>query len=216
LLEHLRNHGGDARKYDAILLDEAQDFPSVWFSCILEALNDPLDGDLLVVCDGNQGIKMIDSVSWKSLGIKAIGRTIHQVFDLDRNYRNTKEILRLAAHITMKNVKDNEDSISIVPVNPSQAIRSGPKPILLKCKDHADECNRLFNITNVLLNGSVPFNEIDISLQPQDIGILYVKKQYRDNDTFKKFLTDLGTLSPVTWLNEDYHSRFKVFEKSAL
>ena len=49
----------------------------IWFSCILEALNDPLDGDLLIVCDGNQGIRLIDAVSWKSLGIKAVGRTIH-------------------------------------------------------------------------------------------------------------------------------------------
>ena len=74
LLEHLRNHAGDSRKYDAILVDEAQDFPPIWFSCILEALTDPLDGDLLIVCDGNQGIRLIDSVSWKSLGIKAAGQ----------------------------------------------------------------------------------------------------------------------------------------------
>ena len=31
---------------------------------------------------------------------------------------------------------------------------------------------------------------------------------------FKAFLKDLGTLAPVTWLNEDYYSRAKVFEKS--
>ena len=78
LFEHLKNRKGDYRKYDAILVDEAQDFLSIWFSCILEALTDPLDGDLLIVCDGNQGIHLIDSVSWKSIGIKAQGRTIHQ------------------------------------------------------------------------------------------------------------------------------------------
>ena len=97
LLDHLKERTGDYRNYDAILIDEAQDFPSVWFSCILEALRDPLDGDLLIVCDGNQGVRLIGSVSWKSLGIKAAGRTIHQAFDLDRNYRNTREILKLAA-----------------------------------------------------------------------------------------------------------------------
>ena len=74
LLEHLQHHAGDSRKYDAILVDEAQDFPPIWFSCILEALTDPLDGDLLIVCDGNQGIRLIDAVSWKSLGIKAVGQ----------------------------------------------------------------------------------------------------------------------------------------------
>jgi superfamily I DNA/RNA helicase len=214
LLEHLRNRTGDYRKYDAILVDEAQDFPPIWFSCILEALTDPLDGDLLIVCDGNQGIRLIDAVSWKSLGIKAVGRTIHSAFDLDRNYRNTREILRLAAHFTAKNVKNNEDSISIIPVDPSQAIRQGPKPLLIKCKDHADECKRIVNIANVLLNGDVPFNEIQITLQPQELGILYAKKMHKDHETFKNFLKDLTTLAPVTWLNEDFYSRTKVFEKS--
>ena len=214
LLEHLLRHAGDSRNYDAILVDEAQDFPPVWFSCILEALSDPLDGDLLIVCDGNQGIRLIGAVSWKSLGIKAVGRTIHSAFDLDRNYRNTREILRLAAHFTAKNVKNNEDSISIIPVDPNQAIRQGPKPILLKCKDHADECKRIVQVTKVLLDGNVPFNEIQISLQPQEIGILYPKKMHRDDESFNHFLTELGTLAPVTWLNENYYSRTKFFEKS--
>lgn len=214
LLEHLQHHAGDSRKYEAILVDEAQDFPPIWFSCVLEALADPLDGDLLIVCDGNQGIRLIDSVSWKSLGIKAVGRTIHSAFDLDRNYRNTREILQLAAHFTAKNVKNNEDTISIVPVDPSQAIRRGPKPILLKCTDHADECKRIVSVSKVLLEGNVPFNEIQISLQPQEIGILYVKRPHKDYEIFKHFLKDLSTLAPVTWLNEDYYSRTKVFEQS--
>ena len=164
LLAHLRLHAGDSRKYGAVLVDEAQDFPPIWFSCILESLTDPLDGDLLIVCDGNQGIRLIDAVSWKSLGIKAQGRTIHSAFDLDRNYRNTREILRLAAHFTTKNVKNDEDSISIVPVDPSQAIRRGPKPLLIRCQDHADECKRISNIAHVLLTGNVPFNEIKITV----------------------------------------------------
>jgi hypothetical protein len=214
LLEHLRKRTGDYRNYDAILVDEAQDFPPIWFSCILEALADPLDGDLLIVCDGNQGIRLIDAVSWKSLGIKAVGRTIHQAFDLDRNYRNTREILQLAAHFTVKNVKNDEDSISIVPVDPSQAIRRGPKPLLIKCQDHADECKRIFNIAKVLLDGNVPFNEIQIALQPQEIGILYPRRMTKDYESFKNFLKDLGTLAPVTWLNENYYARMKVFEKS--
>ena len=214
LLEHLRHHSGDSRKYDAVLVDEAQDFPPIWFSCLLESLTDPLDGDLLIVCDGNQGIRLIDSVSWKSLGIKAQGRTIHQAFDLDRNYRNTREILRLAAHFTTKNVKNDENSISIVPVDPSQAIRRGPKPLLIRCQNHTDECRRIANLANTLFTGIVPFSEIKLTVQPHEIGILYPRKKYKDNEIFKAFLKDLGTLAPVTWLNEDYYSRAKVFEKS--
>ena len=214
LLEHLRAHRGDSRKYDAILVDEAQDFAPEWFSCVLEALDDPLDGDLLIVCDGNQGIHRFGPLSWKSLGIRAQGRTIHQAFDLDRNYRNTREILRLAAHFTAKNVKDNEDSISIVPVDPSQAIRRGVKPILINCQDHADECNRISHLAKTLLNGDIPFNEIKMEFQPADIAILYAKKMHKDNEIFKGFLKDLRALSPVTWLSEDYYSRKKIFDPS--
>lgn len=69
-------------------------------------------------------------------------------------------------------------------------------------------------MTRVLLNGDVPFNEIKISLQPQDIGILYAKKMHKDNEVFKTFLKEMHALAPVTWLNEDYYSRTKVFEPS--
>jgi hypothetical protein len=214
LLEHLRQRIGDFRNYDAILVDEAQDFSPVWFSCILEALADPLDGDLLIVCDGNQGIRLIDSVSWKSLGIKAVGRTIHQAFDLDRNYRNTREILRLAAHFTAKNVKNNEDSISIIPVDPSQAIRRGPKPVLYNCKDRTEECRKITDIIKRFLDGKITYKNNPVTILPHEIGILYIRKPYKDNEMFKSFLKDLGTLAPVTWLNEDFYSRMKVFEQS--
>ena len=117
---------------------------------------------------GSGGLRLIGTVSWKWLGIKAQG----------------------------------------------QAIRRGPKPIPLRCTDHAEECRRIFNVANVFLKGSVPFNEIKITLQPQDVGILYARKPFRDNEVFKGFLKDLGTLAPVTWLNKDYYSLTKVFEKS--
>ncbi len=212
LFDHLKNRMGDYRKYDAILVDEAQDFHPMWFSCILEALTDPLEGDLLIVCDGNQGIRLIDSVSWKSIGIKAQGRTIHQLFDLDRNYRNTREILQLASHFTVKNLPDDEDSISIVPVHPDQATRKGPKPIILKCRDRVDECQRIINISKIFLEGSGPFNDIMIKAPPNQIGILYRKKLGKDNDVFMEFYKELSKVSPVTWLNRDPYSRTKVFE----
>ncbi len=215
LLDHLRQQTGDYRSYNAILVDEAQDFPPVWFSCVLEALDDPFDGDLLIVCDGNQGIRLIDAVSWKSLGIKAAGRTIHQAFDLDRNYRNTREILKLASHFTMKNAKNIDDSISIVPVDPSQAIRRGPRPVLFRCSDHADECQKVIATVRQFIEGKVTFNNQPVKpMLPHEIGILYPKKPWKENDTFTKFLEDLSSVAPVTWLNEDRKSRSKVFEQS--
>lgn len=207
LLEHLKQQQGDFRKYDAILVDEAQDFPPIWFSCILEALTNPGDGDLLIVCDGNQGIRLIDAVSWKSLGIKAQGRTIHQAFDLDRNYRNTREILKLASHFTIKNPKNDEDSISIVPVDPNLAIRRGARPILYSCKDRSEECQKIINIVKRFLEGKVSQNNKTITITPPEIGILYLRKPVKDNEVFQNFFKELRKITPVTWLSEDYYSQ---------
>ncbi len=212
LLEFLKLKSRDYRNFNAILVDEAQDFPPVWFSCILEAMDDPINGDLLIVCDGNQGIRLIEAISWKSLGIKAQGRTIHSAFDLDRNYRNTREILQLASHFTSRTISDNEDSISIVPVNPNQAIRRGSKPRLIKGKDHTDECRIVTNLVRLFIEGKVEFQNKKIQLRPKDIGILYRKKPYKEQDIFEKFLDDLSTIAPVTWLNRDRYSRTQVFE----
>ena len=214
LLDNLRKKAGDFRHYDAILIDEAQDFPSIWFSCVLEAMRDPYDGDLLIVCDGNQGVRLIGSVNWKSLGIRAAGRTIHQAFDLDRNYRNTREILKLAQHFTVKNIKNSEDSISIIPVDPNQATRRGPRPILYACKDHADECTRIVHFVTRLLAGKVKFKNKTVRVQPHDIGILYHGIPGKERGLFTGFIENLRKVAPITWLNENKNSRSKVAEES--
>ena len=214
LLEHLRKQQGDYRHYDAILIDEAQDFPSIWFSCILEALKDPGNGDLLIVCDGNQGIRPIGSVSWKSIGIKAKGRTIHQAYDLDRNYRNTRGILKLASHFTSRNVKNNEDSICVVTVDPGHAMRKGPRPMLYRCKSHTDECRKILYIVKRLLEGKATLNDEPVSIFPQEIGILYHGVMKHEKDLFNEFLAELSKTCPVTWLNQFTDSRTKIFEHS--
>lgn len=214
LLEHLHNQQGDYRRYDAILIDEAQDFPSVWFSCILEALKDPENGDLLIVCDGNQGIRPIGSVSWKSIGIKAKGRTIHQVYDLDRNYRNTQEILRLASHFTSPTTRNNDDTICVVTVDPAHAMRTGTLPILYKCKSHTDECRKILYIVKRLIEGKATLNDKPLAVLPHEIGILYHGILKQDKDLFNEFVTELSKTCPVTWLNQFADSRIKIFEQS--
>jgi len=213
-LKNLQQQKGDYRKCDAILVDEAQDFPPVWFTCVLEALTDPDEGDLLIVCDGNQGIRLIDSVSWKSLGIRARGRTIHQLFDLDRNYRNTREILKLASQFTIENPINNEDSISIIPVNPNLAMRQGPKPILYSCIDRTEECKMILQLVKSFVEGNIAYNKETVTITPPEIAILYRKKLVRDNDVFQNFLKELHQITSVTWLSEDHYSRLRLFDRS--
>jgi len=46
--------------------------------------------------DGSQSLYRKRDFTWVDAGIHARGRVINRKFDLDRNYRNTAEILRAA------------------------------------------------------------------------------------------------------------------------
>lgn len=212
-LSHLKQREGDFRTYDGILVDEAQDFPPVWFQCILTAMKDPLDGDLLIVCDGNQGIRPIGNISWKSLGIKAQGRTLHRTMDLDRNYRNTREILEVASCYAPKECEYDEDSMGIILVDPHQAVRRGVMPYLAHCKNHEDECDKVVALIQGLFSGKLPDGKEIEELSPEDIGILYRRASNSDKALLNNLVAELSQIAPVRWLTKNRSSRRKVLEK---
>ena len=85
------------KRYQAILIDEAQDFADEWFQALLTVL-DPKTNALFIVYDNTQSVygqahRRKADWSWKSLGINIPGGR-SQIFDL--NYRNSPEILELA------------------------------------------------------------------------------------------------------------------------
>jgi superfamily I DNA/RNA helicase len=133
LLQRLQRGEGDAHKYDAVFIDEAQDFSKSWFLCSKLALKEPDDGDLLIVGDGSQSYYRRHPFTWKEAGVNAVGRTINTRFDLDKNYRNTREIMKVAAEFVSTNGEQNdpESGLQIVRPNPDIALRSGPAPEIL-------------------------------------------------------------------------------------
>lgn len=83
-------------KYQAILVDEAQDFYDEWFQALLAVL-DSQTNSLFFVYDNTQSVygqphRRKSGWSWAKLGIDIVGRA--QIFDL--NYRNSPEVLELA------------------------------------------------------------------------------------------------------------------------
>lgn len=83
-------------KYQAILVDEAQDFYDEWFQALLKVL-DPQTNSLFFVYDNTQSVygqshRRKSGWSWAKLGIDVVGRS--QILDL--NYRNSPEILEFA------------------------------------------------------------------------------------------------------------------------
>jgi len=208
LFTALEDGSKEYRKYDAILVDEAQDFEVSWFKCVLEAMKEPYDGDLIIVGDGNQGLYPRGQVNWKEIGINAQGRTIYKKFDLDKNYRNSREIIELATVFTQPS-EDDEDSILSLRVTPEQCVRStGIKPVLVKSRNQKEECTRVLDIVKNLLNGQWFGQQIE-ALEPEDIGIFYPRKNI---ELIQKFISSLKEFAPVIWLNETSQSRIRVSE----
>jgi hypothetical protein len=118
-------------RYDAVLIDEAQDWPCSWFQCAKLALKEPETGDLLIVGDGSQSLYRKRDFTWADAGINASGRVINRKFDLDRNYRNTAEILRAARPFSIAPGR-GIPSVLALPLEPDTAIRSGPEPLLIR------------------------------------------------------------------------------------
>jgi len=69
------------------------------------ALKEPDDGDLLIVGDGSQSLYRRRRFTWREAGVHAVGRTLNSRFDLDKNYRNTQEILKIAAEFVSVDVQ---------------------------------------------------------------------------------------------------------------
>jgi hypothetical protein len=88
-------------KYDAILIDEAQDFQPDWLRVIVKALNQETTS-LLVACDGLQGIYARNKFRWSDVGIVARGR----VRKFTKSYRNPKEIGKFATQVIPESLNE--------------------------------------------------------------------------------------------------------------
>jgi hypothetical protein len=54
-------------EYDAVCIDEGQDFEPVWFQCADLVMKDRENGDMLIVTDGKQDIYSRKKVSWSKI-----------------------------------------------------------------------------------------------------------------------------------------------------
>jgi hypothetical protein len=115
----------DAKRYDAIFVDEAHDFEPEWFQAAVSALHGGADGDLTIAVDGSQSVyKRNKPTSWASVGIKARGR----VEGLVDNYRNTQEIFQLAWQLTQNPVAADSPEGPQLRLQPHALKRSGAQP----------------------------------------------------------------------------------------
>jgi hypothetical protein len=210
----------DARRFESILIDEAQDFEGTWFRCALAAMKNPREGDLLIAGDGNQGVYRRGKVSWRSLGIQAVGRTISSRFGLEINYRNSREIAALAQAFATGGKeggesKIEEDGIGSLPLELAKCPRmTGIKPLLFREPSREAECARAVALVRDLLAGRWNGKPLSEPLRPEEVGILYRRIAREDQPRFARFLADLQSLAPTIWLNarDDPKARTRALE----
>ena len=212
LLDVLKAGKGHARRHSSVFIDEAQDFAESWFGCALESMEDPLDGDLIVVGDGNQGLYRNRAFTWASLGIQAVGRTINTKFDLDRCYRSTKEIMGLAQAFGSIGQDRAEAAIASMLVDPEKCTRTtGFKPVIMACKNMEEECGYAATITKELLAGKWFGRELPIPIQPSEIGILYRESgDKRRDDLLAELQRSIG---PAIWIRRDWYKKINTLHR---
>jgi hypothetical protein len=156
--------------YDAVLVDEAQTFYPTWLKCCVAALKDSENGNLMIVSDGNQSLYKRSKYTWKSVGIKAVGRTLSNRINLNRNYRNTQEILNAAwyivSHIIQQELSNNlekpdEESFFKI-VTPTACLRQGIRPILQIEKSETHEIEAVISSIHEVIMAGYSENEIAI------------------------------------------------------
>lgn len=168
-------------QYDAVLIDEGHDFRPEWLKLVVQMI-DPQSNSLMVLYDDAQSIyehTKKQKFSFKSLGIQAQGRTTI----LKINYRNTQEILNVAATFARELLSPadaDEDGIPIV--QPISAGRRGTPPVFVNLPTLDEESMWIIN----------QFKEANRTGTPwKDMAVLY-RSYYPVGQTVERMLKAAG------------------------
>jgi hypothetical protein len=179
---------GRIQKYDAVLIDEGQDFRETWFKAAKAALKDPDNGDLLIAYDAAQSVYGQRGFSWASVGVNARGRSYSKDLGLHLNYRNTREILAAAAPFSGASFDDAEEPSEAVQADPLLATRQGPRPLLLARTTRVIECQAVEELVADLVQKGV---------NPSDIAIIYPRLPQALSNVRYRMLQELRHIAPV-------------------
>jgi hypothetical protein len=155
--------------YQAILVDEGQDFADDWYRTLVQAL-DLTTNSLFIALDSSQTIYK-RKVSWRDIGIQIVGRT--RVLRV--NYRNTRPILSTAYTL----IRDLDISGIVVCepgeeyVVPEKALRDGPMPEVKRFKSFDEERRHALEwIRTRLEKGVSPDDMLVLGLSRSDMAKL--------------------------------------------
>jgi superfamily I DNA/RNA helicase len=148
-------------QYQAVLIDEAEDFPPEWLRLVAQMV-DPTTNSLLLMYDDAQGSckpRFSRPFSFKSVGIQAQGRT--SILRINR--RNTKQILQTANLIAadaLKPVDQDDDGVPLI--QPISSGREGPPPQVIRLASIQGEAKKIVELLACAHQDGVAWGEMAI------------------------------------------------------
>ncbi|QXE87397.1 NERD domain-containing protein [Geomonas nitrogeniifigens] len=186
-----------ATKYDAILIDEAQDFSNSMLQVVMRVLNREVD-ILSIALDEGQDLYGKTRV-WSDAGIQIRGRKRQ----LNIIYRNTKEIAEFANRFRYGTAPGGATATPQQSLFPDPRISRGPVPVVAMSQSLSDLVAKVVNtICKLSESEMIPFSEI---------AILYARKMPYPEMTkslpvlLQISLDQHGVMSK--WLSEDYRAK---------
>jgi hypothetical protein len=161
--------------FDALLIDEAQDWAPVWFQ-LVQRLISPASGLLFLADDPSQSIYRL--FSWREKGIPVVGRTRW----LRVPYRNTFEIYK-AAYALIDGFPEIQKSLGdegerVTPDLQQDVMRAGPRPILRHLPGISEEKDYIRNAVDMFLSqGYAPRQIAVLCKHKEDINNLTSRMQ---------------------------------------
>lgn len=183
--------------YDAILLDEGQDFSDRMLQVVMKCLNIKTNF-LTVALDEGQEVYCTNR-TWSRVGIHARGR----IKKLGVVYRNTLEIAEFAAKFRGQKKPITESDKGQLRLLPDPRISRGPSPTLTRYKSLEMIIQFIVQQIRTMTDaGTYPFS---------DIAVIYTKKQPFSESVeslplmLSTALDQHGILNK--WLAEDYRAK---------
>ncbi|TCI48964.1 nuclease [Exiguobacterium sp. SH3S2] len=173
VIEKLRKNETILPMYDAILIDEGQDFEPEWLELASELLN-PETKSLLLVEDRAQSIYKRKRSYAQDTGLDFRGRS--KILSI--NYRNTAQIVKFAwdfyqSQSKLKNKVVSKELDGEI-IAPQSTRRRGVEPAIVKCDNFFIEADIVARqIKKLHVEKQIPYSEMIILYRVQKLSTMY-------------------------------------------
>lgn len=186
--------------YDAIFVDEGQDFATEWMQGLSQLLNENTDS-LLFCYDPAQNVFGRRKPNWKTAGFKVQGK---KPTELKKSYRNTVEILQTAtlfSKMEAQVLQKQDDAIDTTLFPEIATDRHGDVPLLKYFSNDNDLISFILNEIELQITS----NECSFS----DVGILYTDWKAFPELFISQFSNKFGT-DKIYWVTRDRDSKLNL------